>query len=207
MDEWAAVESERLDLATDLAGIPDAASDAPSLCTEWKVRDVVGHLVWAERGVWLGAGLIGLVKNGCSFDRYVARAGMSRAGHPSAFGPRTPVLRRGTRSGCQPDESRGFPVPFQEAPCGDSSGRDRRSVDFGSGIRGFWTARGARDGDGDGGSKSGAGQRDWTGNSRTRCPPPWRLKGTGLLVGAGLELGLSRRRELRYEQQAHPLFV
>jgi hypothetical protein len=44
MDEWAAVESERLALAKDLAGIPVEAWEAPSLCTEWRVRDVVGHL-------------------------------------------------------------------------------------------------------------------------------------------------------------------
>ena len=77
MDKWAAVESERLNLARDLAGVPHVAWDAPSLCTKWRVRDVVGHLIWGERGVGLGAGLVGLVKNGCNFNRWVARDGIA----------------------------------------------------------------------------------------------------------------------------------
>jgi uncharacterized protein (TIGR03083 family) len=77
MDVWAAVERERLDLARDLAAIGDAAWDAQSLCTQWRVRDVVGHLVWGERGVGLSAGLVGMVKNGCSFNRFVAHAGIT----------------------------------------------------------------------------------------------------------------------------------
>jgi uncharacterized protein (TIGR03083 family) len=77
VDEWVAVERERLDLAKDLAGIPDAAWDAQSLCAQWRVRDVVGHLVWGERGVGLATGLVGMVKNGGSFNRFVAREGIA----------------------------------------------------------------------------------------------------------------------------------
>jgi uncharacterized protein (TIGR03083 family) len=41
------------------------------------VRDVVGHLVWGERGVGLGAGLVGLVTNGFNFNRLVARGAIA----------------------------------------------------------------------------------------------------------------------------------
>jgi uncharacterized protein (TIGR03083 family) len=72
MDEWAANERERLALADDLSGIPDTAWNAQSLCAEWKVRDVVGHLVSGatiRRREWLG----GFVKNGFNFNRFVGR--------------------------------------------------------------------------------------------------------------------------------------
>jgi uncharacterized protein (TIGR03083 family) len=72
MDEWEMVERERLALGRDLAGLSDSAWDAPSLCTLWRVRDVVGHLLWGERGMGWAAGLIGMAKNGGNFNRFVA---------------------------------------------------------------------------------------------------------------------------------------
>jgi uncharacterized protein (TIGR03083 family) len=78
MDEWAAVEGERVALAKDLTGIPVAAWDAPSLCTQWRVRDVVGHLVWGQKGLGLAEGLVGLARNGGSFNRFVARDAIAR---------------------------------------------------------------------------------------------------------------------------------
>lgn len=32
-----------------LAAVPAQAWDAPSMCSEWTVRDVAGHVVWAQR--------------------------------------------------------------------------------------------------------------------------------------------------------------
>jgi uncharacterized protein (TIGR03083 family) len=84
MDEWTSVERERLDLAKDLGSIPDTAWNAQSLCTQWRVRDVVGHLVWGERGVGLSIGLVGLVKNGCNFNRFVANEGIANGNADSA---------------------------------------------------------------------------------------------------------------------------
>ena len=50
-------EAEREDLADFLAGLPPEQWDAPSLCTGWRVRDVVAHIVSYEH-----VGMVGLVK-------------------------------------------------------------------------------------------------------------------------------------------------
>lgn len=45
MDTWQAMDEEPSALADDLATLNDAQWGAQSLCTEWRVRHVVGHLV------------------------------------------------------------------------------------------------------------------------------------------------------------------
>ncbi|MGH3724058.1 MAG: maleylpyruvate isomerase family mycothiol-dependent enzyme [Mycobacterium sp.] len=40
--------AERIDLATLLAGLTPEQWDAPTLCTKWRVRDVVAHIVGYE---------------------------------------------------------------------------------------------------------------------------------------------------------------
>lgn len=47
---WGWVAEERLDLADALDDLDPAAWDAASLCAGWRVRDVVGHLVWLAEG-------------------------------------------------------------------------------------------------------------------------------------------------------------
>jgi uncharacterized protein (TIGR03083 family) len=49
MDTWQAINSERASLADALAGLPDDAWDRPSLCAQWSVREVVGHMVATAR--------------------------------------------------------------------------------------------------------------------------------------------------------------
>lgn len=80
-----AIERERLALAEDLSGVPDAAWDTPSLCAEWRVRDVVAHLI---SGATIGTGeaLGGLLKNGFNFNRFMARDAIARgAAKPAAL--------------------------------------------------------------------------------------------------------------------------
>jgi uncharacterized protein (TIGR03083 family) len=45
MDTWQMIGAERSSLVEALAALPDAAWDAPSLCSGWSVRDVVAHMV------------------------------------------------------------------------------------------------------------------------------------------------------------------
>ena len=45
MDTWQTVDEERSALADDLASLDDSQWDIQSLCNEWKVRHVVGHLI------------------------------------------------------------------------------------------------------------------------------------------------------------------
>lgn len=44
-----AIAAERHDLATILAGLPEEAWDAPSLCAGWRVREVVAHMTMPFR--------------------------------------------------------------------------------------------------------------------------------------------------------------
>jgi len=72
MDVWAVNEREKLALAEALSGVPDSAWGA-----EWRVRDVVGHLVagaTVRRHEWLG----GFVRSGFNFNRYMSRDAVIR---------------------------------------------------------------------------------------------------------------------------------
>ena len=72
MDTWAKFDAAREALCDDLAGLDAGQWDAQSLCTEWKVRHVVAHLV-AGSDVKAGASFVGLLKNGMNFNRYIAQ--------------------------------------------------------------------------------------------------------------------------------------
>jgi uncharacterized protein (TIGR03083 family) len=45
VDTWQMITTERESLADALAGLPEADWKKPSLCSNWKVRDVVAHLI------------------------------------------------------------------------------------------------------------------------------------------------------------------
>ena len=49
-DTWTMVAETRSDLASYLETMTPEQWDAPTLCAEWKVRDVVGHLVEGAKG-------------------------------------------------------------------------------------------------------------------------------------------------------------
>lgn len=72
MDTWAKYDMEREALCNDLAGLDPGQWDEQSLCTEWKVRHVVAHLVTGSDVSVLG-GFVGLLRSGMNFNRYIAR--------------------------------------------------------------------------------------------------------------------------------------
>jgi uncharacterized protein (TIGR03083 family) len=76
MDRWEAIDEERSALADDLATLDDGQWDAQSLCSEWKVRHVVGHLIGGA-DVKTGPFLAGMLRSGMSFGRYIARQGLA----------------------------------------------------------------------------------------------------------------------------------
>jgi uncharacterized protein (TIGR03083 family) len=82
MDTWLAIREERAALADDLATLDDPQWDTQSLCSRWRVRHVVGHLV-AGSDLRTGALLAGLVMNGMNFNRYMARGGLAVGAAPS----------------------------------------------------------------------------------------------------------------------------
>ncbi|WP_234881007.1 maleylpyruvate isomerase N-terminal domain-containing protein [Mycobacteroides salmoniphilum] len=45
---WQLIDTERGTLADQLAQIPAQDWDRPSLCGQWRVRDVVGHILFAS---------------------------------------------------------------------------------------------------------------------------------------------------------------
>lgn len=76
METWARYDAEREALCRDLAALDKSQWDTQSLCSQWKVRHVVGHLV-AGSDVGAGAAFIGLLKNGMNFNRYMAREALA----------------------------------------------------------------------------------------------------------------------------------
>ena len=83
MDVWAAIDQEREALVKDLAGVDDSDWDAQSLCEDWKVRDVVGHLVFAANSDWKDFA-VGLLKNKGNLDRVISKAAIEIGASPRA---------------------------------------------------------------------------------------------------------------------------
>lgn len=81
MDTWQAVDEERSALADDLAMLDSGQWDAQSLCSAWRVRHVVGHLVGGA-DVKTGPFLAGMLKSGMNFNRFIAREGLALGAAP-----------------------------------------------------------------------------------------------------------------------------
>lgn len=73
---------ERLDFADFLAGLSAEQWDRPTLCTDWRVRDVVAHIMSYEG--MTTAQLVGrFLRGGLMTDRINALGVADLAGHPS----------------------------------------------------------------------------------------------------------------------------
>lgn len=81
MDTWQAIDEERSALADDLATFDDSQWDAQSLCSEWKVRHVVGHLVGGA-DVKIRPLLAGMLRSGLNFNRCISREGLALGAVP-----------------------------------------------------------------------------------------------------------------------------
>ena len=92
------MHEESRDLATYLGGRSDKEWNAPSLCTGWRVREVVSHMA-AGHTASLGAYLSLLVRNGFSVDRTSDALARSFAGgHTNARSwPPSPAARPASR--------------------------------------------------------------------------------------------------------------
>jgi uncharacterized protein (TIGR03083 family) len=86
MDVWEAEREEMLDLVERLSGLGERQWDSPSLCSEWRIRDVLAHLTAGAEGAFgAGAVLGGMLRHGFNYNRWVAADGRAR-------GQRDPVL-------------------------------------------------------------------------------------------------------------------
>jgi uncharacterized protein (TIGR03083 family) len=72
------VRAERARLAELLAGLTDEQWDSPSLCADWRVREVVAHITMPFR-TRLPQFLVGLAAARFSFNRYADRAARADA--------------------------------------------------------------------------------------------------------------------------------
>lgn len=72
---WQAIDDERVILADQLAAMPATDWDRPSLCGEWRIRDVVGHLLFASE-YSLPRTLIDVVKARGDVNRFIATSGV-----------------------------------------------------------------------------------------------------------------------------------
>ena len=76
-DFWSDVHQERQCLLDLLEVLTPEQWDVPSLCTEWRVRDVVGHMVSETQMTVAQAGW-GLIRSGFRINRYLAKDAQQR---------------------------------------------------------------------------------------------------------------------------------
>jgi uncharacterized protein (TIGR03083 family) len=69
---WLAVEDERRQLYALLRNLPLEQWESPSLCSGWRVRDVVGHLCSLNHQwrTYMGPTIIGTLRSGFSPNRF-----------------------------------------------------------------------------------------------------------------------------------------
>ena len=67
--KWAAIAGRRRALAQLVEGRPDEDWERPSLCAEWRIRDVVAHVALTPHSPSVGAILLAAVRARGDFDR------------------------------------------------------------------------------------------------------------------------------------------
>ena len=88
MDIWDMIADQRHQLVAILQNLNEGQWHTPSLCTEWTVRDVVGHLVTPfELG--MGKMFLRLIGNGFNV---VLRANAQTRWTPPGIGPEAPLI-------------------------------------------------------------------------------------------------------------------
>lgn len=85
MDEdavWAAIDRERVGLADLLDSLSEPEWASPSLCGQWRVRDVAAHLALSHMGS--GQACVAMLRAGGSFDRMVRETARRHAAVPTS---------------------------------------------------------------------------------------------------------------------------
>ncbi len=77
-DTWAEVGDGRNELADFLETLTPEEWDAQTLCDQWKVRDVVGHLIVGSGKLGFGKVLSDLAKSGFNMNKMLARTGIEK---------------------------------------------------------------------------------------------------------------------------------
>jgi uncharacterized protein (TIGR03083 family) len=82
-DFWTDVHQERQALLELLETLTPEQWDTPSLCAEWRVRDVVGHMV-RETQMTVSQAAWGFITSGFRINRYIAKDAQQRGAAPVA---------------------------------------------------------------------------------------------------------------------------
>lgn len=104
MDTWGKLDTERTALCDDLVELGPAQWDEQSLCSEWKIRHVVAHLVGGTQVKpvkFLGQ----MIRSGMSFNRAIAQDALNEGSAPPEAllaGLRNIVGNRSTPPGAKP---------------------------------------------------------------------------------------------------------
>ena len=79
METADAQRDEMQDLADRLAELDDEQWNSPSLCAQWRIRDVLAHLTAGAEGAFgVGAIIGGMIRHGFNYNRWVAADGQAR---------------------------------------------------------------------------------------------------------------------------------
>lgn len=68
---WPAIHAERVALLAELEALTEEQWTTPSLCSQWSVKQVFGHII-ATAQMTPPKFLLGMAGNGFRFDRYIA---------------------------------------------------------------------------------------------------------------------------------------
>jgi uncharacterized protein (TIGR03083 family) len=80
-DLWPEVHDERRALLQLLETLTPEQWDGPTLCSQWRTRDVVGHIVGGTE-VKLPGAIFAIAASGFRMNRYIERDGRRRGAHP-----------------------------------------------------------------------------------------------------------------------------
>jgi uncharacterized protein (TIGR03083 family) len=106
VETWDAERDEMLDLAERLAVLDDEQWNAPSLCAQWRIRDVLAHVTAGAEGAFgVGAIFRGMLRHRFNYNRWVAADGQVRGQQDPAVvlqALRKAAANRKPRSGARP---------------------------------------------------------------------------------------------------------
>lgn len=83
-EKWAVVAGQRRVLADVLAGLDPAAWERPSLCAEWRVRDVAAHVALTPQSPGLARIVVRGLRARGDFDGLNRDMALAHAGRPAA---------------------------------------------------------------------------------------------------------------------------
>ena len=82
-ESWVVISEQRLSLARLLEGLSDEEWGQPSLCAEWRVRDVAAHVAMAPQIPRPGSMIAGAIRARASFHRINHDVAVRHAARPT----------------------------------------------------------------------------------------------------------------------------